>query len=144
MRSRVFPDVFVRTYKVDITALHSTSGLSTLFTETELSHILLNLLCPSYPSNTMAAPKVDPIQNLQRMKAGEMYYAFTPDLMADRRRCKQALSRYNKAQDISRREELEMLKEYIYLSFTHALPFPALTQSHIHICQWLVRVLFGG
>lgn len=61
----------------------------------------------------MAVPNVDPVENLERMKAGEMYYAFTPDLMADRRRCKHALTRYNKAQDISRREELEMLNDIL-------------------------------
>lgn len=59
----------------------------------------------------MSVPKVDPVENLRRMKAGEMYYAFTPELAADRKLCKHALSRYNKAHDVSRREELEMLNE---------------------------------
>lgn len=89
----------------------------------------------------MAVPNVDPIENLERMKAGEMYYAFTPDLMADRRRCKQALTRYNKAQDISRREELEMLNEYISstylsLSLSYLTPSPSLRrpppQSYVY------------
>lgn len=31
------------------------------------------------------------------MQAGELYWAFTPDLLADRRRCEVACDRFNRA-----------------------------------------------
>jgi hypothetical protein len=98
---------------------HPTSGPSTLYTEIELLHVLFEEPSLYLISKAMAVPNVDPVENLERMKAGEMYYAFTPDLMADRRRCKHALTRYNKAQDISRREELEMLNEYVSSTYLY-------------------------
>lgn len=60
----------------------------------------------------MAAPKVDPVENRRRMEAGELYYCFTPELTAERRRAFLAYTRFNKADDVSRRESLELLKEY--------------------------------
>lgn len=62
----------------------------------------------------MAAPKVDPVENRRRMEAGELYYCFTPELIAERRRAFLAYTRFNKADDVSRRESLELLKEYIH------------------------------
>ncbi|POS69850.1 galactoside O-acetyltransferase [Diaporthe helianthi] len=59
----------------------------------------------------MAAPKVDPVENKRRMEAGELYYCFTPELIAERRRAFLAYTRFNKADDVSRRESLELLKE---------------------------------
>lgn len=62
----------------------------------------------------MAAPKVNPVENRRRMEAGELYYCFTPELTADRKRASQAYARFNKADDVSRREGLELLKEYMH------------------------------
>lgn len=62
----------------------------------------------------MAAPKVDPVENRRRMEAGELYYCFTPELIAERRRAFLAYTRFNKADDVPRRESLELLKEYIH------------------------------
>lgn len=63
----------------------------------------------------MAAPKVDPVENRRRMEAGELYYCFTPELIAERRRAFLAYTRFNKADDVPRRESLELLKEYIHI-----------------------------
>ncbi|KAI7773901.1 hypothetical protein LA080_009669 [Diaporthe eres] len=48
----------------------------------------------------MAAPKVDPVENRRRMEAGELYYCFTPELIAERRRAFLAYTRFNKADDV--------------------------------------------
>ena len=51
-------------------------------------------------------------ENRRRMEAGELYYAFHPDLVADRRRCGVACARFNSAgYDDSRRRALELWKE---------------------------------
>lgn len=49
--------------------------------------------------------------NRRRMEAGELYYAFTPDLVADRRRAQAACERFNRAGEVSRRELALMVKE---------------------------------
>jgi hypothetical protein len=59
----------------------------------------------------MASPKVDLKENRRRMAAGELYYAFTPDLLADRRRCRLASEAFNTAGDVSRRKLVELWKE---------------------------------
>ncbi|KAL1873118.1 hypothetical protein VTK73DRAFT_1079 [Phialemonium thermophilum] len=41
------------------------------------------------------------------MKQGELYYAFTPQLIAARQRCGQAVMRFNSAGDLTRREIAE-------------------------------------
>ncbi|KAK8143763.1 hypothetical protein G3M48_006770 [Beauveria asiatica] len=51
---------------------------------------------------------IDQQDNLRRMAAGELYYAFTPDLIAARKRVETAYQRFNKAEDASRRELAEM------------------------------------
>lgn len=51
-------------------------------------------------------------ENRRRMAAGELYYAFHPDLVADRRRCAVACARLNAAgYDVSRRRTLELWKK---------------------------------
>lgn len=85
------------------------------FSKNQLTILLvLQLTQPSSPQS-MAAPKVDPVENRRRMEAGELYYCFTPELIAERRRAFLAYSRFNKAEDVSRRESLELLKEYIHI-----------------------------
>jgi hypothetical protein len=47
----------------------------------------------------------------EKMLRGELYYAFTPDLIAARTRCKHACQRFNNAGDVSRRRQIELWKE---------------------------------
>lgn len=60
------------------------------------------------------APDGQPIdlkENRRRMAAGELYWAFTPDLIEDRRRAITALRRFNTAEDPTRRQLVELWKE---------------------------------
>lgn len=52
-------------------------------------------------------------ENKTRMLKGEYYYAFTPELVKDRRRCSRAVSRYNNAdaETLTRRRQVEMWRE---------------------------------
>lgn len=59
----------------------------------------------------MSAPKVDEEENRRRMKAGELYYAFTPGLIADRKRCQMIQSLYNKLDELTRREQVEIYQK---------------------------------
>ena len=61
-------------------------------------------------------------ENRRRMLAGELYYSFTPDLTADRTRCKVACGVYNaqNASGAARRKLVELWKEY------DVTPFPLL------------------
>jgi hypothetical protein len=54
---------------------------------------------------------IDQAENRRRMERGELYYAFTPDLVADRDRCSAAVARFNAAGRASRREQVELWKE---------------------------------
>ncbi|KAH8909537.1 trimeric LpxA-like protein [Coniochaeta sp. PMI_546] len=57
---------------------------------------------------------IDPAENRRRMEAGELYFAFTPDLLADRKRCTAATQRFNNASgDTSRRRLVELWKDII-------------------------------
>lgn len=56
-------------------------------------------------------PNVDEADNLARMERGELYYAFTPNLVAARRRCGEAVGRFNRAGDLTRREIAHHWKE---------------------------------
>jgi Maltose acetyltransferase len=47
----------------------------------------------------------------EKMLRGELYHAFTPDLIAARARCSRAYKRYNKADDVSRRRQVELWRE---------------------------------
>lgn len=47
----------------------------------------------------------------EKMLRGELYHAFTPDLIAARARCSQACRRFNNAGDVSRRRMVELWKE---------------------------------
>lgn len=51
-------------------------------------------------------------ENLARMRRGELYHAFTPQLVAARKRCARVVSRFNNAGELSRREVAEYWKEY--------------------------------
>ncbi|PMD66717.1 uncharacterized protein K444DRAFT_124711 [Hyaloscypha bicolor E] len=59
-----------------------------------------------------AMEKIDDAENEARMKRGELYYAFTPALIAQRERCKKACNRLNQETgDASRRRRLELWKD---------------------------------
>jgi hypothetical protein len=45
------------------------------------------------------------------MLRGELYYAFTPELIAERRRCANACRRFNDAGEVSRRRLVEHWRE---------------------------------
>jgi hypothetical protein len=50
-------------------------------------------------------------ENKQRMARGELYTAFTPELIAERARCKHACARYRDAGEVSRRKLTELFRE---------------------------------
>lgn len=52
-------------------------------------------------------------ENKKRMARGELYYAFTPELSAERARCSQACALYNNAGQVSRRIKTELFREYV-------------------------------
>ncbi|CAK7204625.1 hypothetical protein SEUCBS139899_007384 [Sporothrix eucalyptigena] len=67
-------------------------------------------------------------ENKRRMAAGELYFAFTPDLVADRRRCAQASHVFNQARrDAPRRELVRLFKDVI--RDETPLPPPAATEE---------------
>lgn len=47
----------------------------------------------------------------EKMLRGELYRAFTPDLIAARSRCTRACRRFNSMEDVSRRRQVELWKE---------------------------------
>ncbi|KAF2678157.1 maltose O-acetyltransferas-like protein [Lentithecium fluviatile CBS 122367] len=63
--------------------------------------------------------------NKRNMLRGELYHAFTPELVADRARCKHACTRYNNAGDVSRRKLTELFRDI--LRDETPLPPPAAT-----------------
>ncbi len=55
--------------------------------------------------------QIDEAENLARMLRGELFHGFSPDLVAARRRCGQAVGRLNRAGELSRRQVAEFWKE---------------------------------
>ncbi len=49
--------------------------------------------------------------NKQRMLRGDLYHAFTPELIQVRRRCQHACERFNRAHEPTRREQVIMIRE---------------------------------
>ncbi|KAI1648565.1 trimeric LpxA-like protein [Daldinia loculata] len=86
-------------------------------------------------------PKVDEGENLARMERGELYYAFTPQLIAERQRCTRILSRLNSAGELSRREIAGYWKEIT--KDDRPLPPPAATDEEedaiLHEYPWIER-----
>jgi hypothetical protein len=65
--------------------------------------------------------KINDGENLARMQRGELYYAFTPALIAQRERCKNALNRFNQATiggatRATRRKRIELWREFVPIS----------------------------
>ncbi|KAL7784493.1 trimeric LpxA-like protein [Trichoderma afarasin] len=54
---------------------------------------------------------IDLAENRRRMARGELYWAFTPDLIQDRKQCARACRRLNTAEEVTRRELVEIWKE---------------------------------
>ncbi|KAK1598620.1 uncharacterized protein LY79DRAFT_575797 [Colletotrichum navitas] len=54
-------------------------------------------------------------ENRRHMRNGELYWAFTPDLIADRKRCKAACGKLNSAGDVSRRTLVGLWKDCDFL-----------------------------
>lgn len=54
-------------------------------------------------------------ENRRKMLRGELYHAFTPELVADRARAKHACARYNNAGEVPRRKLTELFREYMRL-----------------------------
>ncbi|KAI9373061.1 trimeric LpxA-like protein [Aspergillus egyptiacus] len=50
-------------------------------------------------------------ENRARMERGDLYYAFTPQLVADRKRCSRIVGHLNRAGELSRREIASFWKE---------------------------------
>ncbi|KAI4800898.1 trimeric LpxA-like protein [Aureobasidium sp. EXF-8845] len=63
-------------------------------------------------------------ENKARSLRGELYHAFTPELVAERRRCARACNTYNKAESISRRRQVELWKEFKYSIIGDTTPLP--------------------
>ncbi|OTB17915.1 hypothetical protein K445DRAFT_9766 [Daldinia sp. EC12] len=95
-------------------------------------------------------PKVDEAENLARMERGELYYAFTPQLIAERQRCTRILGRLNRAGDLSRREIAEYWKDNNVVNLSdrltkddRPLPPPAATDEEedavLHEYPWIER-----
>jgi hypothetical protein len=70
---------------------------------------------------------IDETENLARMQRGELYYAFSPDLVAARKRCGRIVSQLNRAGELSRRELAEYWREYAYNHFESATTMPYTT-----------------
>lgn len=62
---------------------------------------------------------IDLAENRKRMLRGDLYYAFTPDLGQDRKDCVRASRKLNTAVEPTRRELVEIWREYVlsYLLF---------------------------
>ncbi|GME65491.1 hypothetical protein CDV31_007847 [Neofusicoccum parvum] len=80
-------------------------------------------------------------ENVAKMERGELYYAFTPELVTARRRCAEAVSRLNNAGELTRREIAEMWKDIT--NDEKELPPPAPTpeeeDSVLHNYPWVER-----
>lgn len=50
-------------------------------------------------------------ENKERQLQGKLYYAFTPENIAARRRCTEAVNRFNNRGDVSRRKRVELWRE---------------------------------
>ncbi|GIZ45475.1 hypothetical protein CKM354_000864000 [Cercospora kikuchii] len=52
-------------------------------------------------------------ENKSRALRGELYYAFTPEMVNGRRRCTQACNRYNNAGEVTRRRQVELWRDIV-------------------------------
>jgi hypothetical protein len=61
-------------------------------------------------------------ENEARMLKGELYHAFIPTLAAKRDKCRMACWKFNQAGGASRRELVELWKEYVHVRFVSYNP----------------------
>lgn len=54
--------------------------------------------------------KLDLEENRRRMRNGQLYFSFAPDLIADRKRCSLACKAFNAAADVPRRRLIELFQ----------------------------------
>ncbi|KAH7133781.1 trimeric LpxA-like protein [Dactylonectria macrodidyma] len=84
---------------------------------------------------------IDEEDNLARMRRGDLYYAFTPQLVAARRRCGQAVNRLNTAGELTRRQIAEHWKDIT--NNDRPLPPPPPTEDEddaiLHEYPWIER-----
>ncbi|KAK0648321.1 galactoside O-acetyltransferase [Cercophora newfieldiana] len=75
----------------------------------------------------MSLRNIDPVENRRRMLAGELYYAFTPDLTAERKRCKAATWEYSQhvATGVTPRRRLVELWKKVVVDETPLPPVAA-------------------
>ena len=71
-------------------------------------------------------------ENKQRMARGELYHAFTPELVGERARCKHACARYNNAGEVPRRKLTELFREYVLLYWSWKTTFLFLHRAQHH------------
>jgi hypothetical protein len=55
--------------------------------------------------------KFNEAENAKLMRNGELYFAFTPDLMKQRRRARDACTKFNEAGEVSRRRLVELWRK---------------------------------
>jgi hypothetical protein len=85
---------------LNISPQHSLDTLCTL--------LKYNISTPALP--IMAAPPLS--ENKQKMARGELYHAFTPELLGERARCKAAVREFNAVAGVaSRRESVRLWRE---------------------------------
>ncbi|KAM0548828.1 hypothetical protein ACHAPJ_009684 [Fusarium lateritium] len=84
---------------------------------------------------------IDEKENLARMERGELYYAFTPELVARRKRCGRAVARLNSGGELTRRQIAEHWQ--IITDSKDSLPPPAATEDEediaLHAYPWIER-----
>ena len=96
--------------------LHRSTILSPRFHKIPSPDTISRYHLQSVGSTKVDNSSCDRDENRRRKDRGDMYFAFTPDLIEERKRCRVATGKFNKApDDISRREAVEMWKEYVFL-----------------------------
>ncbi|KAK2062825.1 hypothetical protein LY76DRAFT_602253 [Colletotrichum caudatum] len=78
---------------------------------THTHHAQTQTGCSRTQQSAMNTHSIDREENRRRMRDGELYWAFTPDLIADRKRCKTACDKLNTAGDVSRRTLVGLWKD---------------------------------
>lgn len=62
----------------------------------------------------MSLRGIDPEENRRRMRNGELYFAFAPDLVRDRQRCAKACEMFRAAAgDVDRRKLVELFRAQV-------------------------------
>ncbi|KAJ8611690.1 hypothetical protein MRB53_037801 [Persea americana] len=81
----------------------------------------------------MVVLDIDEEDNLARMKRGDLYYAFTPTLVATRQRCKNALEKFNAGGDMTKRADGNALESVRCLALHLSVLVLLHTAYHTHL-----------